>query len=255
MAINQEALYNYQTHEREKIEVLKRKNKLVLLLCGLTFIILTLGLRVLILKNRSKQIIISLHQALERVAVIEKCAHSVNITKQPSTENAPNNLEENKAIDYSINQEIRHLKIDYTEEVNELRERLRREILNLIEDNKSELNPMSLTQHPIYDKLKKLIIEGKALKNESKIWKELEETIDQSFPNFKKSINILAGGKLKHTEFQTALLVKCGLTTGEMSVLLNLSKQGVVSRRESLCIKFFGEKKKVEYADKAIFLL
>lgn len=79
LAINQQALFNYQTHERHRIKAEKSNQILRACIIGFVFIILLLGVIALSLKNRNKNNIIKLHKALENINQLE---HSLELTQE-----------------------------------------------------------------------------------------------------------------------------------------------------------------------------
>lgn len=120
LAINQQALFNYQTHERHRIKAEKSNQILRACIIGFVFIILLLGVIALSLKNRNKNNIIKLHKALENINQLE---HSLELTQEKTTK--PDDLD----IDITISKQESD-----NETIQNLRNRLRlRNCLNLIQ--------------------------------------------------------------------------------------------------------------------------
>lgn len=65
----------------------------------------------------------------------------------------------------------------------------------------------------------------------------------------------MANGKLTNNDYHTALLIKCGVAPTQMAGIFCLTKGAIVSRRESLCTKFFGENLGTKVIDDIIRLL
>ncbi len=84
---------------------------------------------------------------------------------------------------------------------------------------------------------------------------ELERVVLESSPKFKENLNLLTLGKLNVADFQTALLIKCGIKPVEMEILLGRTHGALVSRRQTLGLKVFDEKTSIKIIDGIIRLL
>lgn len=245
LAINQQALFNYQTHERHRIKAEKSNQILRACIIGFVFIILLLGVIALSLKNRNKNNIIKLHKALENINQLE---HSLELTQEKTTK--PDDLD----IDITISKQESD-----NETIQNLRNRLRLKLHKIynehLENKKSISISSSIIESEAYEHLQDFISRKAELKENNRLWKELEEIVLKCSPNFKKHLQLLVGGKLTSYDLHTAILIKCGISLSQMTNLLNRSKGAIVSRRESLCFRVFDEKLGTKVIDGIIRLL
>jgi Tfp pilus assembly protein PilF len=245
LAINQQALYNYQMHEKERIKAEKSNQILRACIIGFVFIILLLGVIVLSLKNSNKNNIIKLHNALENISQLER---SIELTYKTAT----------KTDDFSTDIAISNKESD-SETIHNLRNRLRLKLYKIynehIENNKSiSISPL-IIESEAYEHLQELVSKKAELKENDCLWQELEDTVIKCSPNFKKNLQLLVGGKLTSYDLHTAILIKCGISLSQMTNLLNRSKGAIVSRRESLCFRVFDEKLGTKVIDGIVRLL
>ena len=91
-----------------------------------------------------------------------------------------------------------------------------------------------------YAKLQNFIANYKYIHESNKIWNELETAIIKSSPKFKTHLQLLTGGNLKAQDLHLALLIKCGVTPTQMTVLVGKAKGTISYRREALCVRIFG---------------
>lgn len=242
LTINQQALFNYQTHEQKRIKAENANKILKTCIWGFILIILLLGVIALSLKNRNKNIIIRLHRALENISELE---HSIKHAQANSTSRDSGARVSTQTSD--------------KESIIELRERLRHKLYEIYKEHSNSGKaipiPLSIIESPAYEQLQNLLSEKRELKENNSLWKELEETITKCSPNFKKNLQLLVGGKLTSYDLHTAILIKCGISLTSMTILLNRTKGTIVSRRESLCLRVFDEKLGTKVIDGIIRLL
>lgn len=72
LAVTQQALYNYQLHEREKLQAEQSNVKLWKVIFVISSIILLLGILLLYIKNRNKATIIRLQNALDSIRILNE---------------------------------------------------------------------------------------------------------------------------------------------------------------------------------------
>ena len=235
LAINQQAYYNYQQHEQKRVLAEKSNKFLKSLITGAVFILLVMMLIILMLKNRNKNTIIQLHEALHN---IEELENSLQVRNNNPTYAEPQTSGNSH------------------ETIPELRERLRSKLLSLYNNSQHQttLSPQ-LLQSAAYGKLQAVINKGTELKEDDELWNELEAAILECSPNFRTNLQLLVGGKLTSYDLHTSILIKCGVSPTQMTVLLNRTKGTIVSRRESLCIRIFDQKLGVKVIDEIIRLL
>lgn len=239
MAITQQSLFNYRTHEEKRLSAEKSNEKLKTIAVLSAFVILIMCVVVLFLRDRNKKNIIRLHNALDNINKLEmSLRHTVdNSNCNPNVDSLP-------YID--SNQQT----------VSDLRGRLRDKLLSLYENDNGHFSISSeIFKSEAYRELQDLISAGTELKDDSPLWKDLENIVHSSSPNFRANLQLLVGGKLTSYDLHTSLLIKCGVSPMQMSLLLNRSKGTIASRRESLCFRVFDEKLGTKVIDGIIRLL
>lgn len=249
-ALLQNTLYNYQLHERERIKAEKDKAFLKECMLGFVIVILLMAFIIVYLKNRNKSSIIRLQQSLDN---INKLKYELSHVKSnlPSIEGSYTSAsaEEDNQASNSISTVRRTTE-------NELRERLRNELLSISEiSNNKYFVPDIILQSEVYERLQKMIMDSRSIKDNDEIWTELINVVTQSSPKFITNLNLLTSGKLTSLDLHTALLIKCGFKPTQMAILLGKSNGTIVSRRETLCIKVLDEKLSIKVIDNIIRLL
>ncbi len=245
LSINQQSLYNYQLHENQKAKAERLSNILKNWIVGFIFLAILLVLISLYFKNKSKNNIIELQQALANIEKL-KLELVTSQLKQSSDigQTIINQTEEIAPV-------ITHNSPKSTEQ--ELRECLKKELLTLYESAsaQSSISPIIL-QSIAYQKIQEYIQEGKTIKESDVLWSEIEQIVLSSSPKFKINLNLLTLGNLTTIDLHTALLIKCGIKPSKMTTLLGRSNGAIVSRRETLCMKILDEKKGAKVIDAII---
>lgn len=239
LAISQQAYFNYKVHERQKEEAQHANMLLLRWLIGIAFAVLLLIILLMWIANRNKKNVIKLHRALENISILEqslKRSHEIDDNKAVNT--STTSPEEPKP-----------------ETAQELRKRLRDRLYTLHNEIHSVSVPPSIIHSETYERLQKYIAEGYELKNDDSLWDELRKLVLEASPRFIENLHLLAGGKLSTNDIRTSLLIKCGVQPTQMAKLLNRTKGTIVSRRESLCVRIFGEKLGTKVIDGVIRLL
>ena len=113
----------------------------------------------------------------------------------------------------------------------------------------------NLQKSPVLEKIRSYIRQEKSLSDKDQLWSDLKKEIDEICPTFKTDLVKLTAGKLTEDELKTALLIKCGIKTTQLTKLLDITKSGIMSRRQSLSIKIFGHKISTKTLDGIIRLL
>lgn len=241
LAITQQSNYNYGLHQREREKTEKKADALFNWIIVTVFALFAMSWIILLFRYRTKQRIIRLRVALENA---EKLIKSIEASKLDDTTEAKAEL--NSLHDPSS--------IDETEE--DLREKLKKKLFELYKaKGDSRIVPTEILQSDSYKKLSGYLSEGKEIRENEPLWTELEESVLQCSPKFTDNLRLLVGGRLSSFDIQTAVLIKCGVTPSQMTILFNRSKGAISSRRESLCKRIFGEKKGTKVIDAIIRLL
>lgn len=239
LALNQQSSFNYQLHERERT---KAENSNILLkkwMIGCLFIILLLGIIILFLKNRDKNNILKLRDALENIDKLTLSLKGVS-SEQPDKDNEVSIL----------------TPVNSNETVQDLRNKLRSKLLSIYNASTQPIfiDPQIIGSEA-YSHLQDYISKGSEIKDNNPLWKKLERVILDCSPHFIENLRLLVGGKLTSYDLHTSILIKCGVQPLQMSSLLNRTKGTITSRRESLCFRVFDEKLGTKVIDGIIRLL
>lgn len=241
LAITQQTQYNYQMHDRDKERAENAYIVLMWVLVAVLVVSASLIIGILYFKNRNKSNIIKFQDALKNIEELKdelNEALKANETSESDVSDVPSSLQ------------------NFKEREIKLRQQLKDELLSLYEnvDENKEI-PLEILQSEVYRKLQTLITDGKIIKDNDPIWKELEETVLTCSPKFISNLNLLTLGNLTTIELQTALLIKCGVRPSQMAIIFGKSNGTIVSRRESLCMKVLSKKMGVKVIDAIIRLL
>ncbi len=244
MAISQLSLYNYRSHEQAHLQA-ENKNMMLLKIIGVCLIVI-LGLLSFILfskikkKNKELELQTTLIQVYEKEEVISK--------KESFDMDCDGRELSDKSNDAGASDEITHLET--------LRAQIQRKVLDLYERQKNNIHvsPIIL-ESSAYQRLRELINKKMVLTSNNKLWKELERIVIESSPQFKMTLLHLVGGKFSSFDWETCLLIKCGITSSELGTLLSKTKGTIVSRRESIAMRMFGEKMNYRTLQDIILLL
>lgn len=246
LALLQQSRYNYQQHLRAKEKAQKRTQVALYTSAALLILIFALIIIVLLLRNRNRHTIIQLQAALEEARRFERTLKVLNHEKEERRgENIPAPAEsESETIadepmqDNSQADDTLDVMAAKTEPF--LREEYREILLSTYENMQTPVEtPVSITESSIYARLKDMVAANESLAKTNSLWKDLEQEVLKCSPDFKTKLKLLAGGKFSSYDMQTALLIKCGFTNKEMSILFDRKKGTIVSRRESLCKRVF----------------
>lgn len=243
LALNQQNLYNYQTHEIKRRKAEKENDVLRQWFFAVSFLVLIMTIIILYLKNRSKNYKLKLHHALENIAKLKQ------VLNDRTKENNDADKTETK-----IKAKVTDNEVEETTE--DLRKKLRKELQDLYNTNRERISFSTvILDSPTYKKLQSMISKGESIKENSELWAELEALVLKVSPNFITNLQLLVGGKLSSYDLHTSLLIKCGFQPTQMTILLNRAKGTIVSRRESLCFRVFEEKLGTKVIDGIIALL
>ncbi|MGM9826729.1 MAG: tetratricopeptide repeat protein [Muribaculaceae bacterium] len=231
-ALVQNAFYNYQLHERAKNEVERKNTLLISYICILFCLVLICFISILIFRYRRNKTLLELHRSKD---AIERLKQIISDEKISIKESNP----------------VHHGNIGSME----LREQLKKELESLNETGLVVELPHQLTSSETYCNLQNYIKQERIISEYPAFWVELEEIVKLNFPDFKKRLEILLGGNIKEHELQTVLLIKCGLNTKQMMILLGRTKTAISERRKNLSNRILGQKSTSSYIDAIIRLL
>ncbi len=231
----QNSKYNYikkdqqrKNAEREKERVQQEKNAIIIAgIISILIFVIIIGL----LKYRNLKYELRLRMAIQLVKQLEYSSkaeifQSV-IPQTPST--TVNEIKDTYFIES-------HRSI--------LKDKLIESLQHVCKDQiKKRCFDSNLLKSPIVTLLNKMISENKGISNNNReIWAEIEKAVNCSSPEFKSKLRILTIDKLSEKEYQVALLIRCGITPRDISILLNRAKSTITDRRTTLAKKIFGVK-------------
>ncbi len=232
----QQSIYNYETHERKRMEAQKSKERMRYVVLGFIVVTVMLSFAILYLKYRNQTNIIKLRTALDNIENLKK---EILSSKE-------NHDVEKKTASYTS-----ELLISNNEE--SLRERLRDSLMDLYKESGGTQVSASILNSEAYTKIQSLLESETPVSGS--LWDELEQSVLKASPNFINNLRVLMQGKLSEADIHISLLIKCGFRPSEMTVLLARSNGAIISRREKLCVKILDKKLEVKVIDGIIRLL
>lgn len=253
LAINQQNLYNYQQYVIKQKEAEAYNSTLLKWIFGISSLCLILGITVFYYKNKVNKTLVELHLALESIDTINKNISQTNITSTTIEGKISESV--NDAPESTIKDDSEDTSFLTNKSEKELRDKLRNKLLSLYNSNKAAKLSEDIIESEAYKKLQELIKQKQILSYEDSFWDELEYVVIKSSPQLKENLKLLTQSRLTTIDLHTALLIKCHILPSQMAVLLSKSKGAIVSRRESLCVKIFGEQKGTKVIDGIIRLL
>ncbi len=240
--VQQNALYNYQLHERQRRRAEKSRDNFQTWLYLSLFFITLLTAIILYLKKRNQNSLIRLNEALDRLRAVRETLDDNDFKDN----NPSHSAESNKLLE-------RHLKISEKYEKEKVAELLRKECLELQELGKLKNSFLTdISSSDINRQIQDRIKHEKAISDQSDLWADLENLVNDNSNEFKYRLLLLAGGAISPSEFHLALLIKCGFTPSQVAILSGKSKATISYRRKNLCMRFFKQKLSTEAFDEII---
>lgn len=240
--IQQNALYNYHLHDRQRQKAEKSRDNFQKWLYLSLFLITLLAAIILHLKKRNQNSLIRLNEALDRLRAVRETIDNNN----PKDNSPSHSAESNKLLE-------RNLQISEKYEREKVAELLRKECLEFQELGKLKNSFLTdISNSDIYRQIQDRIIHEKAISEQSGLWSDLENLVNDNSNEFKYRLLLLAGGAISPSEFHLALLIKCGFTPSQVAILSGKSKATISYRRKKLCMRFFKQKLSTEAFDEII---
>lgn len=284
-AIIQYTQFNYDTHVQMRNETEYDNVILKKLVVALSVLSTVAGITILILKFKIKMQQIMLFKVLLIIKDLKLSLafHKSVIQKylSDSSESAvntagslpePNTSESNKNSEkqhYNPNQEtltqpdnlldienqLMSTNIKQRNLLNDIQDKLRSEMLALYVPGMLIPVPDRIKNSDEYSKLKEFIRLKQAVDEDSEFWLDLKRCVSLAAPMFIERLNILTGGKLKTKDLQTAMLIKCGISHSQMSIIFGRTKGTISQRKETLSKKLFGNKVEMGILEQIIQIL
>ena len=100
-----------------------------------------------------------------------------------------------------------------------------------------------------------MLDDQKIIKEDSEIWKSLENVVLNESPNFRNNLSLLVGREVSRMELNIALLIKCGFAPMKIASLIGKEKGTVSYYRSKWSKNIFGESIGNESMDTIIRML
>lgn len=217
---NQLSYYNYTFNQRERLkaETTKKRVMFVSLILGIVSSILIVI--ILISKNKRKKLLLDLQSTILELESI-KYSNSNCIPYDCKTENTVFN----------------------TSNVSELKKKLKDQ-LERLSGQQHTLPPIPsiILNSEAYKQVQTYIINERVIPERSHIWTSLESIIISTSPSFKNNLQLLVGNTLKLHDYHTVLLMKCGISPSDLTILLGRTKGTISYRRKHVCEIILGER-------------
>ena len=221
-ALIQNTQYNYSIVERDKQKALEKKRMIERWLALSVIVLLLAIIAVIYYRDKSNRTLIKLRSALDNSRELRKqleAGDAKGDDSGPESEPTAESAAEVTAAD--------------------LRRRLIDELTAVCDSKKKRL-PLSpeIGNSRAYAQLQEHIKEKRMIPEASPLWGELHSLIVEASPNFDRRLQLLSPGKIKGDAYRIMLLIKCGVTPTQLSVLIGRTKGALSNRRRILGLKF-----------------
>lgn len=162
---------------------------------------------------------------------------------------------DNKPTHLDNNEDNSELGVEISKNSSSLKGKAKGELLARY--NKGERKQISETilQSETYASLKAYIDNKMMIPIDDPLWGDLEKLVCIDSPDFHARLLLLTDGRITINEHHLALLIKCGVTPTQMTILVSRTKGTISHRRESLCLKIFNKQLGVKVLDEIVRLL
>ena len=225
-----DALFNYRLWERENQRLMKTMTKTKTIAAGAIGLLLLSGFTMLFLneRNKRKQIVQQLH--MERMKEVQEQQYKRSLAYMEENEKKMKELEEQMEKAGQENTLLRKTiqKLKYANE------------LASIQMQEHQQADKQVKSSSIYQRIQILLNNKESIGMNDKIWKELEEVVEQAYNGFLKRVEDLC--PLNWQERNLCLLLKAGFSPSNIAILTAHSKQSISSTRSRLYERSFLEK-------------
>lgn len=225
-----DALFNYRLREQENQRLSKTMTKTKTIAAGAIGLLLLSGFTMLFLheRNKRKQIVQQLH--MERMKEVQEQQYKRSLAYMEENEKKMKELEEQMEKAGQENTQLRKTiqKLKYANE------------LASIQMQEHQQADKQVKSSSIYQRIQILLNNKESIGMNDKIWKELEEVVEQAHNGFLKRVEDLC--PLNWQERNLCLLLKAGFTPSNIAILTAHSKQSISSTRSRLYKRTFIEK-------------
>ena len=230
-AIIQNSLYNYQLQQKDRISAEESRNRTIVIAAALAILVLILVIFILILRIRHKSLQVRLHQTLQVLEQLRAANPAADLQPSP-------------------------VQIPRDNSIDSLREQIRQQAEAIADANSSDavISQHILNSEP-YQEVLSHLREHSPIHEDSDLWQRLQTVILEAFPNFRRNINLLVGHDLKPQDYQTIMLIKCGMNPTQLSTLTGRAKATISYRRRQLRSLLFSDQIDPKYIDHIIQIL
>lgn len=225
-----DALFNYRLREQENQRLTKTMTKTKTIAAGAIGLLLLSGFTMLFLheRNKRKQIVQQLH--MERMKEVQEQQYKRSLAYMEENEKKMKELEEQMEKAGQENTQLRKTiqKLKYANE------------LASIQMQEHQQADKQVKSSSIYQRIQILLNNKESIGMNDKIWKELEEVVEQAHNGFLKRVEDLC--PLNWQERNLCLLLKAGFSPSNIAILTAHSKQSISSTRSRLYERTFIEK-------------
>ncbi|MDE5793134.1 MAG: hypothetical protein K2I08_00255 [Muribaculaceae bacterium] len=243
-AIIQNTRYNYKVHDRERIKA-EKKLYVYAIIASIAIIISLILLTILLYRKFRKA-----ETEADIVTAINIMKGSAEIANEQ-----PKNCEDEISVEdhqYKTHSEDDIINNDH-EKLADIKKRIM-DGIRISDDKeiKSLVNP-TLLGSQIYSNLKEKIESRNSITNseEKIVYKNLEDLIESVSSGFSYRLRILTEDRITACEQRMAMLMKCGFSPLQISILFGREKNTISTHRRNLAFKITGLKK----ADKTLDLI
>lgn len=244
-AIIQNTQYNYVVHDRERIKA-EKKLYVYAIIASIAIIISFILLTIII------------YRRFRKADTEADIVTAINIMKEHGEgSNEQAEIQENEISGEDFPTDIFSKEDENTPKDSEKLADIKKRIIAGIKtsddkDINSLVNPAILASH-IYGNLKEKIELRNFISNSEDliVYKNLEELIESVSSGFFYRLRILTEDKITASEQRMAMLMKCGFSPLQISILFGREKNTISTHRRNLAFKIIGQKK----ADKALDLI
>lgn len=245
-ALLQNSMYNYQVHDKMRQNAERTQSKILIALFAMIAIIATLTAIILYMRYRNKGKVIELHEAMAKLKVLENATAN---KKRDENDESSNHVIDSRDVIVPDLLEMPKRFLDEKSLKIELRTKLKE--LNSNADSPYKVSSQ-IAESEAYHKMRSYLNNGDPIPDRDGVWREVENVVLKCFPNFKSMLQLLSDGDLNDDDLRIALLLKCGFSLSEISVLIGRTKGAITYRRKKLSVRLFGENLNLELVDNII---
>ena len=225
-----DALFNYRLREQENQRLTKTMTKTKTIATGAIGLLLLSGFTMLFLHERNKRKHIAQLLRMERMKEVQEQQYKRSLAFIEENEKKMKELEEQMEKTGQENTLLRKTiqKLKYANELASIQ---------ILEHQQADKQVKSSS---IYQRIQMRLNNKESIGMNDKIWKELEEVVEQAHNGFLKRVEDLC--PLNWQERNLCLLIKAGFSPSNIAILTAHSKQSISSTRSRLYERTFIEK-------------